>query len=127
MAHGRQKVTLDLIDIISQALSSQATEPTFAAFSASSRLFLATSRASRCTEIIFKFSLVPAWTERKSNAFEILMLACWQRSVKIVTMLIEKLYLEATYTAPNVCPRLLNIGIQMTEECSDCDASEENR
>ena len=48
----------------------------FVALSASSRLFLAASRASFCAEIIFRFSLVPACTDLNNRAFEIPMLAC---------------------------------------------------
>ena len=67
----------------------------FVALSASSRLFLAASRASFCAEIIFRFSLVPACTDLNNRAFEIPMLACWHNSVNMVTTFGEKAYLEA--------------------------------
>ena len=48
----------------------------FVAFKASSRLFLAASRASRCAEIILRFSFVPACTDLNKRAFAITILAC---------------------------------------------------
>ena len=98
----------------------------FVAFRASSRLFLAASNASRCVDIIFKFSLVPACTERKSRAFAMPMLACSHSSVKMVTVFGENGYLDAKYTAPNVWLRLLTIGKQTALRCGLCRASEEN-
>jgi hypothetical protein len=92
---------------------------TFVALRASSLLLRAASKASRWAAIIFKFSLVPACTDLKSKALEILMLACWQSRVSIVTVSRGKGYLDAKYTAPNVCPRLLNIGRQRTDRYTD--------
>jgi hypothetical protein len=55
-----------------------------------------------------------------------LMLACWQRRVNLVTVFFGKGYLDAKYTAPKVCPRLLNIGRHITERWAVWPASEEN-
>lgn len=56
------------------------------ALRASSRLLRASSRAARCEDIIFRFSRVPACTERKRSAFEMLILACCKKSVKMCTV-----------------------------------------
>lgn len=70
---------------------------------------------------------MPACTERNSRALDIPMLACSQSSVRTVTVFGEKAYLEAKYTAPNVCPRLLNIGKQIIDRCGLSRASVANR
>ena len=63
----------------------------FVAFNASSLLLRAASRASLCAEIIFRFSFVPAWTDLRSRAFAILMLACCNNKVKTWIVDVEKL------------------------------------
>lgn len=112
---------------VSAARNWHSTWPTLVALTAFSRLLRASSSASFCAAIIFRFSRVPACTERNNNAFDMLILACWQRRVSTVTVFRLNVYLDEKYMTPKVCPLLPKIGRQTIARRAVWAASAENR